>query len=331
MLDELAEAIEAVRAFLAAQGFRLDEIVEKDGFERNAAIAAAKEAANENDETRKRFEIMVRVVFRTFRACLTVKDVHVHRNTHDAINIVYKSLQEDRDNADISQIIRELHDVVGDSINPVDAGQIRESPATYDISAIDFARLRQEFARSTTQNTHVQNLKAAIEKRLARMLAENPLRTDFQHHFEQLVAGYNREKDRVTIESTFEALLKFVSKLDDEQERALREGLDEPTLTLFDLLKKEELTPTDIKRIKQVAVDLYARLRKELDRIRDWDKKQATRDQVKQTIFDFLYSDETGLPEAYSEDEITMKSNLVFGHFLTQQQHGVALAAGVTT
>ena len=328
LLDELAEAIEAVRAFLATQGFRLEEIVEKDGFERNAAIAAAKEVVNENDETRKRFEIMARVVFRTFRACLTVQEIHVHRSAHDAIKIVYKSLQEDRDNADISQIIRELHDVVGESINPVDAGQIRDSQATYDISAIDFKRLRQEFARSTTRNTHVQNLKVAIEKRLARMLAENPLRTDFQLHFEQLVAGYNREKDRVTIENTFEALLKFVSKLDDEQERALREGLDEPTLTLFDLLKKEELTPADIKRIKQVAVDLYARLRKELARIRDWDRKQATRDQVKQTIFDFLYSDETGLPEAYSEDEITMKSNQVFGHFLTRQQQGLELAAG---
>ena len=143
-----------------------------------------------------------------------------------------------------------------------------------------------------------------------------------------MVADYNREKDRVTIEKTFEALLKFVSKLDDEQERALREGLDEATLTLFDLLKKDELTPADIKRIKQVAVDLYARLRKELARVRDWEKKYATRDLVKQTIFDFLYSDETGLPESYSVDEITMKSNLIFGHFLTQQQHGLALAAG---
>ena len=160
------------------------------------------------------------------------------------------------------------------------------------------------------------------------MLAQNPLRTDFQQHFEKMVADYNREKDRVTIEQTFEALLKFVAKLDVEQERALREGLDEHTLALFDLLKKAALTPADIKRIKRVAVDLYARLRDDLARIRDWEQKQATRDQVKQTIRDFLYSDETGLPESYSEDEITIKSDLIFGHFLTQQQHGLALAAG---
>ena len=122
-----------------------------------------------------------------------------------------------------------------------------------------------------------------------------------------------------------QALLKFVAKLDDEQARALREGLDQPTLALFDLLKKEELTPADIKRIKQVAVDLYARLREELARIRDWERKQATRDQV--VTWHLLHADHR--MEHLSEDEITMKSNLIFGHLLTQQQHGkVALAAG---
>ena len=328
LLDELAEAIDSVREFLAAKAFRLEQIIEKDGFERNAAIAAAKEVVNENDETRKRFEIMARIVFRKFRASLTLKEVHVFRSAHDAIDIVYKSLQADRDNADISQIIRELHDIVGEHIVAAGTGPIRESSTPYDISAIDFERLLQEFAHSPTQNTHVQNLMAAVDKRLARMLAQNPLRTDFQQHFEQLVADYNREKDRVTIEKTFEALLKFVSKLDDEQERALREGLDEPTLTLFDLLKKKDLTPADIHRIKQVAVDLYATLRHQLTRIRDWEQKQATRDQVKLTIRDFLYSDKTGLPESYSEDEVTKKSELVFGHYLTQQQQGFPLAAG---
>ena len=48
---------------------------------------------------------------------------------------------------------------------------------------------------------------------------------------------------------------------------------------------------------------------------------------MKQTIFDFLYSDETGLPTSYSEDEITVKATMVFGHFLNRQQHGLAVAA----
>ena len=152
------------------------------------------------------------------------------------------------------------------------------------------------------------------------MISQNPLRTDFQQHYENLVAEYNREKDHVTIEQTFEALLKFIAELDDEQERAVREGLDEATLAVFDLLTKSELTSAEIKRIKTVASGLHAKLKAELERIRDWQTKEATRDFVKQAIFDFLYSDETGLPGAYSEAEIATKSDMVFGHFLIQQQ-----------
>ena len=96
---------------------------------------------------------------------------------------------------------------------------------------------------------------------------------------------------------------------------------------MFDLLKKNELTPAENQRIKSVAVDLYAKLQAELTRLSDWQSKEATRDLVKQTIFDFLYSDETGLPDSYSEDEVTVKSTMVFRHFLNQQQHGLALAA----
>ena len=315
-----------VRSFLASKDFRLEKIIEQVGFKRNDAIVSAKEIINENDETRKRFEIIARTVFRKFKACLNVTGINDHRGHYDAINIVYKNLQEDRDQADISQIIKELHEIVGHSINVADMGN-GEDGHLYDISAIDFERLRQEFAKSPQKNTQVQNLKVAIEKRLALMLAQNPLRTNFQQRYENLIAEYNREKDRPTIEKTFETLLKLVADLDEEKERSVREGLDESTLAVFDLLKKDDLTPREIKHIKTVAVNLYARLEAELARIRDWQNKEATRDRVKQTIFDFLYSDETGLPTSYSEAEVTIKSDMVFGHFLYHQQHGIELVA----
>ena len=327
LLEELLEAIDTVHSFLAQKDFRFEDISEKIGFERNAAIMAAKEIINENDETRKQFEVMARMVFQKFKTCLNVPGINDCRKAYDAINIVYKSLQEDREKADISHIIKELHQIVGRSISVTDADHVQETRQPYDISAIDFERLRQEFAKSPQQRTQVQNLKDAIEKRLASMIASNPLRTDFQQHYEELVDAYNREKDRVTIEQTFDALLKLVADLDVEQERAVREGLDEATLALFDLLKKDNLNSADISRIKSVAVDLYAKLEAELANIRDWQRKEATRDRVKQTIFDFLYSDETGLPTSYSFDEINSKSDMVFAHFLYQQQQGMAFTA----
>ena len=92
-------------------------------------------------------------------------------------------------------------------------------------SRIDFDLLKREFKRSPKKKTTVQNLRQALEQRLRRMLAQNPLRTDFQQHYEEIVAEYNREKDRVTIEKTFEDLLRFTETLDEEEERAVREGL----------------------------------------------------------------------------------------------------------
>jgi type I restriction enzyme, R subunit len=300
-------------ADFVASSTRIGFLVQTTGFERNAALVRLKEAINENDESRKRFEILAREVFTKFKACLTMKGVNEFRTEVSAINLVYKSLQEDREAADISEIMRELHDIVGTAIVPRadDGGSTGQK---LDISRIDFDRLRAEFDRRPTRHTDTLNLMDAVERRLERMLRENPTRTNFQAHYEEIVAAYNREKDRATIEATFEALLRLVAALDEEESRAIREGLDGEALTLFDLLKKPELSKAEIDRIKKVAVSLLATLEQRKREIDNWRAKEATRDLMRQTIFDFLWNDQTGLPESYTSDEIEKKSEIVFNH-----------------
>ncbi len=314
LLGDLDEAIALVRGFLDKRGAPLANIIEKTGFGRNAAIVAAKEAANENDEARKRFEVMCREVFKKFKACLNIQGVNIRRADYDAINVVYKSLQQDRDQADISDIIRQLHAVVDAAVEVRDQDD-NVDHGVYDISQIDFDRLRKEFERSSAKHTTVQTLKQAIESRLQRLLAQNPLRTDFQQHYEKIVAEYNREKDRVSIEQTFEALFLFEQSLDDEERRSMREGLDEESLAIFDLLQKPGLGAGDIKKIKAVAVELLDRLKAEKLRIDHWRDKEATRDAVRITIRDYLWSDDTGLPvDAYTDDDVNEKTEDVFRH-----------------
>ena len=180
LLDDLAEAIALVRSFLDAGGAPLDDVIGQEGFARNAAIVACKEVANENDETRKRFEVLCREVFKKFRACINVRGVNAHRADRDAIDVVYRSLQHDREQADISDIIRRLHEVVDEAIDLQADRTGDEDPTPYDISAIDFDRLKREFERSREKRTTVQALKHTVEQRLQRLLARNPLRTDFQ-------------------------------------------------------------------------------------------------------------------------------------------------------
>ena len=314
LLDDLAEAIVLVRTFIKDRNASLDDIIGKPGFERNAAIVACKEAANENDETRKRFEVMCREVFKKFKACINVLDVNAHRADRDAINIVYKSLQQDRDRADISDIIRKLHQVVDLAIE-TKPDRMADEGVPYDISRIDFDKLKKEFERSPAKKTTVQTLKQAVETKLQRLLQQNPLRTDFQQHYETIVAEYNREKDRVTIERTFEALLKLVEELDEEESRAVREGLDEESLAIFDLLKKGDSNAADVKWIKTVAVKLLETLKVEKLRVDQWREKEATRDAVRVAIKNFLWSDKTGLPvDSYTEDDVQTRSDEVFRH-----------------
>jgi type I restriction enzyme, R subunit len=315
LLAELEEAIEVVRAYLEASKFRLEDIIETTGFARNKTIIDAKEAVNQNDETRKRFEIITREVFKKFKACLTIKGVNDFRHLYDAINVIYKSLQEDVDKADISEIIRALHRVIDESIETTDVSGDDEE-RIYDISKIDFDRLRKEFEKSPAKNTAVHNLKDMIEQRLQKMLAQNPTRTDYQKHYEEIVSEYNREKDRATIERTFEQLLVLADSLSQEEQRAVKEGLDEESLALFDLLIKPDLTKQDITRIKKVAIGLYKTLKAEIDRVQHFAAKQATRDEIKVAIRNYLWDDTTGLPESFDDDEIEQKTDEVFSYLL---------------
>ena len=79
LLDDLEESTDMVEAFLRSKEVSLNPIIQEKGFRRLAAIDKAKEAANENDETRKRFEIMCREVFRNFRACINTVGVNRFR------------------------------------------------------------------------------------------------------------------------------------------------------------------------------------------------------------------------------------------------------------
>lgn len=316
LLAELQEAIELVKTFLFDNGASLDAIIESDGFDRNAAILCAKEAANGNDETRKTFEIMCREVFRKFKACINVASIHQYRDAHEAIRVVYKSLQEDREAADISDIMQQLQGIVSEAISVVPDGD-PEPKEPFDISKIDFDRLRKEFERSPAPNTTVQSLSHLVGLRLQRLLKQNPLRTDFQEHYEKIVDAYNKEKDRPTIEQTFEQLLDFVKNLSEEETRAVKEGLTEESLAVFDLLKKPDLSAAETKRVKKVSIELLAKIKVEIGAIDRWRDKETTRNSVRTTIRDFLWGDPTGLPtESYSDDEVMAKEEDVYRHIL---------------
>ena len=101
LLTKLDEALAGVSIYLAERQAPLEEILNKTGFERNAAIEQSKNAVNKNDEVRKRFMVMARDAFAKFKACVHLQESNSRRNRVEAVKIVYKSLIKDVEHADI--------------------------------------------------------------------------------------------------------------------------------------------------------------------------------------------------------------------------------------
>ena len=320
LLAELKEAIGLVRKYLKQQGTNLADVKNKVGFDKIAAINQAKEVINQNDETRKMFGIMAREVFKKFKACLNSKEVNQFSDDYAAIDIIYKKLQEDQEQADITAILRQLHIIVDQAVEPTVARETETK--IYDISKINFELLRQEFSKVKHPHTMVQSLKEALEQRLQQMLRQNPQRINFYERYQLLIHEYNQEKDRVIIEATFEALMKFCMDLDEEAKRGMRDGLDEEHLALFDLLiSGKKLTPAQRNRVKAVGSELIDTLKKEKLRIDNWRDKEAAKADVKSFIYDFLYNEQTGLPtDSFTDDEVQIKAWMVFEHVFQQYQ-----------
>jgi type I restriction enzyme R subunit len=161
----------------------------------------------------------------------------------------YKKLQDKRDTADVTEVLKELHRIVNEAIRAAAPGGDHAEGLTVDLSQIDFAKLRDEFAgKVRRKHAALQDIREVVEKKLAQMIARNPLRMDYYKKYQEIIADYNREKDRATVEATFAQLIALAASLDTEQRRAVEEGLTDDELALFDLLFREKVTKTDRER-----------------------------------------------------------------------------------
>ncbi|UXN68209.1 hypothetical protein N8A98_01850 (plasmid) [Devosia neptuniae] len=89
--------------------------------------------------------------------------------------------------------------------------------------------------------------------------------------------------------------------MSEEEKRHVAEGLDtEEQLAVFDMLLKPDLSKPEIKKVKSVAVSLLQELERQMLDVQGIFDKTATRDRFRQSIYDYLYDDRTGLPaESY--------------------------------
>jgi type I restriction enzyme, R subunit len=198
----------------------------------------------------------------------------------------------------------------------------------YDMSQIDLERLRDEFTRRVKRKaTAIQDIRQIVEDKLAQMLANNPLRMDYYRKYSEIVADYNREKDRVTIEETFARLMDLANSLDAEQHRAASEGLSEEELALFDLLKKENLSKADRERVKQASQSLLDSIRKLIAPLERWTEKEQTQAEVEVFILGHVFEKLPTPP--FSDAEKSAMAKQVYHHVWQQSANGLFSFASV--
>ena len=290
LVAALREAIEATEQHLLGLGFDAARLRGTRGFDRIRALRDAVDAVYTSDEAKRRFEILARQIFIRFKVLLMEPSALAYAERHDDIEAIYKKLTERRDTADVTALLQVLHRIVNQAIRAATPGDDHAEGLTVDLSRIDFAKLRDEFAgRVRHKRAALQDIREVVEEKLRQMLARNPLRMDYYKKYQQIIADYNREKDRTTVETTFADLLQLAAALDAEPRRGAEEGLTDDELALFDLLFRESITQAERERLKQASRGLLAVLRERLAAMHDWTQNATSRAQVETLILDSLY------------------------------------------
>ena len=152
------------------------------------------------------------------------------------------------------------------------------------------------------------------------------MRMDYYRKYQEIVADYNREKDRATVEETFARLAKLAASLDAEQRRAAEEGLSDDELAVFDLLFKESLTRADREKLKQASESsLLPSLQSLIEPMRNWTENVATQAEVKVLILDDLWR---SLPRPpFTEAETEELAERVYEYVWQRSARGEELVA----
>jgi type I site-specific restriction-modification system R (restriction) subunit len=320
-VDALESAILETEAYLAKLGFDVSRLSGAKGFTKIQALADAVDAVLTSQETKARFEIMTRQVFLRFKALLMEDSAQPFAERHDNLEAIYKKLIEKRDLSDVTAVLKDLHRIVNEAIRTQAPGGDQEEAKHYDLSTIDMERLRDEFAKRIKHKaTAIEDIRTIVERKLEQMMARNPERMDFYRKYSEIVADYNLEKDRVTIEETFSRLVDLLAGLNEEERRAVEEGLSQDELAIFDLLKKENLSKPQRESVKRASKQLLESVLAVIAARQDWTAKEPTKAEVEELILQEVF---TLLPTPpFNEAEKVALAGRVYQHVWRQSHAG---------
>ena len=333
----LDDAVEQALAYCDANGIGLREVLSHgDVFTKVGLFNAMANTLLGTDELRRTFYVYENTVSALYEACKP--EVLGQNKARVVAALAYlrgvtEALVEQQDIDKVAQRVAELLDesvvvnnAEGFTTKEFEAQyQIIKRGRTWDLSRIDFDKLREDFGKATYKNIEIADLRGFIAHKLELMLAQNSTRGSFAQRFQAIIDNYNAGGS--STEQYFEQLVQFSQDMRAEDERAAREGLTEHELEIFDLLRKESMTGAETQKVKLAAKALLHRLLDEQPTVlvQDWFKTDQTRRIVRSAVAEVL---DRELPvESYDRGLFQTTCDNVFHLVLDQAAQGRKWAA----
>jgi len=316
LIARVIETVDAAENFLGKCGFSLDALIAARDFEKLALLQTAANAVSATIEDKKSFQTYASELGRLIKYT-NREDIEANvRKRYEAITAINGELKRKRKTVSNVALMVEINNIISEYIHVEQAAEGGAPSRQFDISQIDFDLLRREFAKAKKKNLVMKDLEDLIQVRLDAMLFNNPDRIKYHERYHEIIEDYNSQQDRATIEKTFDELMKLVRDMDREEQRYIREGFSsDEELSLYDLLFSDNLTKQDIKKIKQVAIELLQQVKAKIAEFDHWTDKQETKAAIDNLIRNTLW---VGLPECYSPTSINLYRTKIYEYVYTR-------------
>ncbi|MGH6851523.1 MAG: type I restriction enzyme endonuclease domain-containing protein, partial [Methylocella sp.] len=320
LIEALRSALRTAAMFARARGVRPAEVLGVAGFERQAKLQEAVEAILGTDEDKRNFLRLAGDAWKLFRAVLpdpAAREFHADMIVLQIIAEMIRAMSRKDSSKNVLAAIAGIERLIDEAISgaairaAIPSGE--DMMQLFDLSAIDFEKLAQLFARGQ-KKTAAEILRGQAGSRARGLVSRNPARADFIERLNDLIERHNAGS--MDVERLFEELTAFVQSMDEEEKRHVKEGLTEEELAVFDILTRPEpkLTKAQDLEAKKAARQLLDKLQRETF-ILDWRLRETVRADVRETIrqeFDLL-------AEVYDrklwDDKVERTYQFVFEHF----------------
>ena len=317
LIARIIETVGKTDIFLRSNGFKLEKLINACDFMKLSYLQEAANIICNSIEEKKTYTTYASELNRLMKYISRQDITDYTRKQYDAITAIYAELQKKRKHINTTDLMVEINEIISSYVEIQNTPFIaKEESNRFDISDIDFDLLHKEFVKVKKKNLVLKDLEEVIQQKLDRMLFINPDRINYYERYQQIINEYNNEQDRATIEKTFLELMDLANKMNQEEQRYVREGFtNDEELSIYDMLFREDLSKNDIKKLKEVSSLLLKKIKIKISEFDHWTDKQETKAAVDNLIRDTLWSE---LPECYDEVSISMYRRKIYEYVYTR-------------